>query len=77
MRRGELGFRGPRVKKMAVELAVCRALRELPVEIQHKIMSIVNEPPPAPKKPSLCLQKFMKRWSDPNRPKIMPRVLYF
>lgn len=72
-----LGFPRPVVKKMPTELAVCRALRDLPTEIQSKIMDIVNQPPPAPKKPSVRLQSFMKRWSDPNRPKIMPRVLYF
>lgn len=56
------------------ELMVRAALADLPVEIQHKIVSHLKEPPGAPTK---RLLKFMDRWSDPNRPKIMPRTINF
>jgi hypothetical protein len=53
------------------------ALRELPTELQHKIVMLAREPPPAPHKPmSVRLRKMMERWTDPDRPKIMPRVLF-
>lgn len=63
-------------KKMD-SLAIRMALRNLPIEIQHKIVQIAREPPPAPKKTlSVRLQRMMERWSDPSRPKIQPRVLF-
>ena len=66
-------------KKMSDNLATRVALRALPNDIQHKIMCIVREPPPAPIKSAVSrrLQGFMNRWTDPSRPRIMPRVLYF
>lgn len=57
---------------MPDSLVVRVALRDLPVEIQHKIMCIVNEPPPAPRKVVMSkrLQGFINRW------KVAPRVLF-
>ena len=66
----------PQGKKMD-SLALRVALRELPTELQHKIVMMAREPPPAPRKPmSARLRKMMERWTDPNRPKVMPRVLF-
>ena len=65
-------------KTMEHEMLVRRALCTLPVEIQHKIAQILKEPPPAPRKPmSARLRAYIKRWTDPNRPKIAPRALIF
>ena len=63
---------------MPDSLAVRMALRELPIDIQHAIMCIVHEPPPAPRKVAMSkrLQGFINRWEDPDRPKVMPRVLF-
>lgn len=65
--------------KMEREMCARRALCSLPVELQHRIWTIVMEPPPAPRKPQLShrLQGFMNRWSDPNRPQIAPRSILF
>jgi hypothetical protein len=60
---------------IANETCVCFALRDLPVDVQKIIVAHLKEPPKAPIK-SKRLESFMKRWSDPNRPKIMPRVLF-
>lgn len=57
------------------ELAVRFAICDLPVDVQNIIVSHLKEAPAAPVK-SKRLQAFMKRWSDPNRPKVMPRVLF-
>lgn len=64
------------VKMIQNELLVRRALRDLPVEIQHLVVGHLKEPPGAPIK-SKRLQGFMKRWTDPNRPRVMPRALVF
>lgn len=74
-----LSFRRPQsTRKMPDSLAVRVALRELPVDIQHKIMCIVHEPPPTPRKVVMSkrLQGFINRWKDPERSKIMPRALF-
>jgi len=74
-----LSFRRPLSStKMSDSLAVRVALRELPVDIQHKIMCTVHSPPPAPRKVVMSkrLQGFINRWKDPERPKIMPRALF-
>jgi hypothetical protein len=74
MSRGALSFNRPLgTRKMPDSLAVRFALRELPVDVQHKIMCIVHTPPPAPRKVVLSkrLQGFIDRWKDPKRPKIM------
>ena len=64
-------------KTMDPCLATRVALRELPADIQHQIMCIVREPPPAPhKKLSARLRSHMARWGDPRRPKITPRTLF-
>lgn len=57
------------------ELVVRFAIRDLPVDTQNIIVSHLREPPKLPVK-SKKLESFMKRWVDPNRPKIMPRVLF-
>ena len=79
MYRYRLRLRRPLVKKMSDSLAVRMALRELPTEIQHKIMCMVREPPPAPRKVVMSkrLQSFIDRWNDPDRPTIMPRAINF
>lgn len=67
----------PQGKETMDSLALRVALRELPVDIQHKIMCIVREPPPTPKKQlSARLRAHMARWANPNRPKITPRMLF-
>ena len=74
-----LSFRRPRSSiKMPDSLAVRVALRELPDDIQHKIMCTVHSPPPAPRKAMMSkrLQGFVNRWKDPERPRIIPRVLF-
>lgn len=64
------------VKMIKNELLVRRAICDLPVEIQHIVVGHLKEPPGAPIK-SKRLQEFMDRWSDPKRPKVMPRALVF
>ena len=78
MHRRYLSRWNPQDKRtMSDSLAVRMALRELPTEIQHKIMSIVNEPPQAPKKQlSARVRAHIERWANPNRPKITPRILF-
>jgi len=74
-----LRFRRPQsTRKMPDSLAVRVALRELPADIQHKIMCIVHEPPPAPRKVVMSkrLQGFLSRWKDPERSKNMSRILF-
>jgi len=71
-------LRLPRPQSRKMDPLVLRvALRELPADIQHKIVMLAREPPPAPRKPvSARLRKMMERWTDPARPKVMPRVLF-
>ncbi len=80
MYRHVLSFRRPRsTRKMPTDSLAARvALRELPIDIQHKIMCIVHTPPPAPRKAVMSkrLQGFINRWKDPERPNIMPRALF-
>jgi len=55
-------------------LAFRAAICELPAEIQNKIVRMVREPPPAPrKKLSDRLEAHMKRWA--TRPPV-PRALF-
>jgi len=64
------------VKMIQNELLVRRILHDLPVDVQHHVVGLLKEPPGAPIK-SKRLQGFMKRWTDPNRPRVMPRALVF
>jgi hypothetical protein len=77
----ERPLRLPRLQSrrpMDDSLALRVALRELPTELQHKIVMMAREPPPAPKKNmSDRLKAHMKRWANPNRPNIMPRRVLF
>lgn len=67
----------PNSRAMEHELLVRRALCSLPVDIQHKIVTIVTAPPPAPTKSiSARLRSHMARWAHPRRPSITPRVLF-
>ncbi len=55
---------------IANETCVRFAIRDLPVDVQNIIVAQLRETPNAPIK-SKRLEGFMKRWSDPTRPRVL------